>query len=372
MGQRPRWPGRAPGEPGHPRRWLQRGQGLDQRRNSRQSGPRLSRSSTTATRIRRSPQPCSRRTCRCSAARRPTRATKIPTSSLPARPSNYTNSVGAIIAKETGVKKMAALLIAWKSPSVRGISPPGRAGRSALWNQLCVHVEHRVRRPTTRRKYLSSPQAIQHHDAVHHHVLRGRTCGVGLCGAGVHTTPALERWHGRSGMAHDPCLQRQHRHTDRTTSGSSTIPQPVQRCMRPWTSCRAKKSTSGPNFGEIVLQSWSDGALLEAAVKAAGATSDAPLTSADILQGPLRLPAGETLGGLSPTLHFVKGAARKQQLLLRDGHQKRQVRSPPRRNNDLRATRESGNVADHSLRRSGSRRTWAGHDLLIRSAYLGK
>jgi hypothetical protein len=64
---------------------------------------------------------------------------------------------------------------------------------------------------------------------------------------------------------------------------------------------------SGPNFGEIVLQSWSDGALLQAAVKAAGASAATSLTSAEILKGLYGLPTGETLGGLSPALHFVKG-----------------------------------------------------------------
>jgi branched-chain amino acid transport system substrate-binding protein len=64
---------------------------------------------------------------------------------------------------------------------------------------------------------------------------------------------------------------------------------------------------TGPNFGEIVLQSWADGALLQAAVQAAKATSAAPITSAVILKGLYGLPSGETLGGLAPPLHFVKG-----------------------------------------------------------------
>jgi branched-chain amino acid transport system substrate-binding protein len=71
----------------------------------------------------------------------------------------------------------------------------------------------------------------------------------------------------------------------------------------------ASQVPDGPNFGEIVLQSWSDGALLQAAVKAAGATSSTPITSSLILKGLYGLPAGDTLGGLSPPLHFVKGQA---------------------------------------------------------------
>jgi branched-chain amino acid transport system substrate-binding protein len=69
----------------------------------------------------------------------------------------------------------------------------------------------------------------------------------------------------------------------------------------------APQVPSGPNFGEVVLQSWADGALLQAAVQAAGATSSAPLTSPIILKGLYGLPVGETLGGLSPPLHFTKG-----------------------------------------------------------------
>jgi branched-chain amino acid transport system substrate-binding protein len=69
----------------------------------------------------------------------------------------------------------------------------------------------------------------------------------------------------------------------------------------------APQVPSGPNFGEIVLQSWSDGALLQAVVQAAKATSTTPITSALILKGLYGLPSGENLGGLAPPLHFVKG-----------------------------------------------------------------
>lgn len=64
----------------------------------------------------------------------------------------------------------------------------------------------------------------------------------------------------------------------------------------------------GPNFGEVVLQSWADGALLQEAVKTAKATSSTAITSALIKQGLYGLPAGDTLGGLAPSaLHYVKG-----------------------------------------------------------------
>ncbi len=70
----------------------------------------------------------------------------------------------------------------------------------------------------------------------------------------------------------------------------------------------APQVPSGPNFGEIVLQSWADGALLQAAVKAASASSSTPITSSLILKGLYGLPSHETLGGLAPPLHFVKGS----------------------------------------------------------------
>jgi branched-chain amino acid transport system substrate-binding protein len=67
----------------------------------------------------------------------------------------------------------------------------------------------------------------------------------------------------------------------------------------------APQVPKGQNFGEVVLQSWSDGAELQAAV-AAGHLSATP-TSAEIVNGLYALPTGTTLGGLSPPLHFVKG-----------------------------------------------------------------
>jgi hypothetical protein len=69
----------------------------------------------------------------------------------------------------------------------------------------------------------------------------------------------------------------------------------------------APQVPSGQNFGEIVLQSWADGALLQEGVKAAGASSATPVTPALILKGLYGLPSNETLGGLAPPLHFVKG-----------------------------------------------------------------
>ncbi len=61
----------------------------------------------------------------------------------------------------------------------------------------------------------------------------------------------------------------------------------------------------GSNFGEVVLQAWSAGALLQAAV-AASPDHGAP-TAGGVKAGLYALPAGTTLGGLAPPLHYVKG-----------------------------------------------------------------
>jgi len=60
-----------------------------------------------------------------------------------------------------------------------------------------------------------------------------------------------------------------------------------------------------PNFGEIVVQAWAAGVLLQAAV-AAGHLTSTP-TSAEITAGLYNLPKGTDLGGLTPPLHFTRG-----------------------------------------------------------------
>jgi branched-chain amino acid transport system substrate-binding protein len=60
--------------------------------------------------------------------------------------------------------------------------------------------------------------------------------------------------------------------------------------------------TTGPNFGEVVVQSWAAGVLLEEAAAHLGATP----TSAQILTGLYALK-GTTLGGLSAPITFHKG-----------------------------------------------------------------
>jgi branched-chain amino acid transport system substrate-binding protein len=67
----------------------------------------------------------------------------------------------------------------------------------------------------------------------------------------------------------------------------------------------APSVATSPNFGEIALSTWAAGIELQDAVQAGnvGATP----TAAEITDGLYHLPAGTTLGGLSPPIHFVKG-----------------------------------------------------------------
>jgi branched-chain amino acid transport system substrate-binding protein len=65
---------------------------------------------------------------------------------------------------------------------------------------------------------------------------------------------------------------------------------------------------SSPNFGEPSIQIWAEGALLQSAVKAAGASSGTAITAAVIKKGLYHLPPGDNLGGLTPqVIHFTKG-----------------------------------------------------------------
>ena len=63
---------------------------------------------------------------------------------------------------------------------------------------------------------------------------------------------------------------------------------------------------TGPNFGEINIEVWADGALLQAAGKT-GKLNASTVTPADITAAMYALPKGTTLGGLAPPLTFKKG-----------------------------------------------------------------
>ena len=60
---------------------------------------------------------------------------------------------------------------------------------------------------------------------------------------------------------------------------------------------------TGPNFGEVVVQSWAAGNELQLAAAHLGAHP----TAADIIRGLYALPKGTTLNGISPPITFTKG-----------------------------------------------------------------
>jgi branched-chain amino acid transport system substrate-binding protein len=62
--------------------------------------------------------------------------------------------------------------------------------------------------------------------------------------------------------------------------------------------------TTGPNFGEVVMQSWAAGVLFQLAAQ--GGNMSAKPTSAQILRGLYSLK-GTTLGGLAAPITFHKG-----------------------------------------------------------------
>jgi len=63
--------------------------------------------------------------------------------------------------------------------------------------------------------------------------------------------------------------------------------------------------TTGPNFGEVVIQTWAAGIELQLAAEAAH-LSVTP-TAAQITRGLYALPKGTTLDGLAPPITFTKG-----------------------------------------------------------------
>jgi branched-chain amino acid transport system substrate-binding protein len=216
---------------------------------------------------------------------------------------NYTNSVGAIVAKEAGVKKMSALYcveVAICAESVhQGEQVAAHYGITYTYTSSIGFAAPNYTAQCLAAKQ-SGATAMTVGDAssvVEHVVSDCATQGYtprqlssdGTVAAAWLTIPAFN---GNIDTQSDN-LWFLH------NSATSTMYAALDKY--------APAVPSGPNFGEIVLQSWSDGALMEAAAKAAGVSSAAPLTSADILKGLYGLPTSETLGGLSPTLHFVKG-----------------------------------------------------------------
>ncbi len=78
---------------------------------------------------------------------------------------------------------------------------------------------------------------------------------------------------------------------------------------KPFYDALAKYAPSVPksvNFGEIALSTWAAGIEVQEAIQAGKVT--ATPTAAEVTNGLYNLPKGTTLGGLSPPIHFVKGA----------------------------------------------------------------
>jgi branched-chain amino acid transport system substrate-binding protein len=77
---------------------------------------------------------------------------------------------------------------------------------------------------------------------------------------------------------------------------------------KPFYAALAKYAPAVPasvNFGEIALSTWAAGVEVQEAVMA-GKVKAVP-TASEVMAGLYNLPAGTTLGGLAPPIHFVKG-----------------------------------------------------------------
>jgi len=216
---------------------------------------------------------------------------------------NYTNSVGAIVAKDAGVKKIAALYCVEVSICAES-TQQGKQLASHYGIKYVYTAGIGFAAPNYTAQCLAAKQSgatamsVGDASAVVEHVVQDcaaqdytprQLSSDGTVASAWLTIPAfngnIDTQSDFLWFVHD--------------SATSTMYSALDKY--------APQVPSGPNFGEIVLQSWSDGALLQAAVKAAGATSGTSITSAVILKGLYGLPAGDTLGGLSPPLHFVKG-----------------------------------------------------------------
>ena len=216
---------------------------------------------------------------------------------------NYTNSVGAIIAKAEGVKKMAAVYcveVAICAESVhQGEQVAAHYGIKYVYtSSIGFAAPNYTAQCLAAKQSGATAMTVGDASSVVEHVVtdcaaQGYTprqlSSDGTVAAAWLTIPAfngnIDTQSDNLWFLHNASTSTMYAALDKYAPGVPT----------------------GPNFGEIVLQSWSDGALMQAAVKAAGASATTSLTSAEILKGLYGLPTGETLGGLSPALHFVKG-----------------------------------------------------------------
>ena len=96
---------------------------------------------------------------------------------------NYTNSVGAIVAKNAGVKKMSALYCVEVAICAR-VGPPGPTGGVALWDPVRLYSGHRVR-CTQLHGAVPGGQAVRRDcDDRRRRLLHRRARGAGLRGPG--------------------------------------------------------------------------------------------------------------------------------------------------------------------------------------------
>jgi branched-chain amino acid transport system substrate-binding protein len=216
---------------------------------------------------------------------------------------NYTNSVGAIVAKDAGVKKEAALYCVEVAICQQSVQA-GKAVGAHYGIQYVYTAGIGFAAPNYTAQCLAAKQSgatamtVGDASSIVEHVVQDcaaqdytprQLSSDGTVASAWLTIPAfngnIDTQSDFLWFVHDAATKTMYAALDKY----------------------APQVPSGPNFGEVVLQSWVDGALLQAAVQAAGATATTSITSPVILKGLYGLPAGETLGGLSPPLHFTKG-----------------------------------------------------------------
>jgi branched-chain amino acid transport system substrate-binding protein len=216
---------------------------------------------------------------------------------------NYTNSVGAIVAKDAGVKKEAALYCVEVAICEQSVDA-GKAVGAHYGIQYVYTAGIGFAAPNYTAQCLAAKQSgatamtVGDASSVVEHVVQD-------CAAQDYTPRELSS-DGTVAIAW-LTIPAFNGNIDTQSDFLWFVHDAATKTMYEALDKYAPQVPSGPNFGEIVLQSWADGALLQAAVQASGATASSSITSPVILKGLYGLPAGETLGGLSPPLHFTKG-----------------------------------------------------------------
>ena len=216
---------------------------------------------------------------------------------------NYTNSDGAIVAKRAGVKQMAALycveVAICKESTVQGQQVASHYGIKYVYTTGISFAA-----PSFTAQCLAAKQAgatamtVGDASAIVTHVVQDcASQGYKPVQLSSDGTVAIE-W------LKNPAF-------NGNIDTQSDIPWFVRNsATAPMYAALAKYApgvASGPNFGEVAIQSWADGALLQAAV-AASPPVNSTVTPAEVKRGLYSLPANTTLGGITPSpLHFVPG-----------------------------------------------------------------